>query len=81
MMHKSLKKIYFRLSWQFFRCQCEVIIVFRVLFGLKLGNFYFGHIKLKFCGGKYFYVINSHFYTKQYNNINLTSNVMILGDF
>ena len=54
MMHKALRKSVFGCHGNFFRGQCEAIIVFRLLFGLNLGNFYFGHIRLKFCGGKYF---------------------------
>ena len=32
-------------------------------------------MKLKFCGGTYFLVINSNFYMKQYTNVNLTGGI------
>ena len=67
------------MPWQFFGGHCEIIIVFRLLFVLKLDIFIFLHIKLKFCGEKYFWMINSNLYKKQYTNVNLTSNVMVWG--
>ena len=51
----------FLIAMALFGCQCEVMVVFRLLFGLKLGNFYFGPIKVNFLRRKYFWMINSNF--------------------
>ena len=67
----------FRNAMALFGCQCEVMVVFKLLFGLKLGNFYFGHIKLKFFKKEIFLDDKFKFLQKQYTNVNLTSNVMI----